>query len=315
MAAVLGIARTTRTCAGKRASSERIGTPAAIDTKQRVGRESVGHLVEHAIDDLRLDGQHDQVRRRRPARDCRLKVLMPYLASSSFRCSARTSLATICSAVTLLEASRPRISAPAMLPAPSMPMRWDFMRATLTQERRAEPGLRAARRVARRRTRARAARARGGARRTTRRCAEAPSAPCTSASQASPTCKQLLRRYAERARTHGERCADLACRCRCVPSRPRRRNQRDQPSSSTSSARWPSELEMMAIGTPRCAQLAHQLDHAGDGLTPQVLARLLFPQPGAELRRRARRGRRRPSAEPRIIARQATACPSLFFTP
>ena len=77
MAAVLGIARSTRAPAGKRASMARERDARGDRDDQRVRVELARHLLEHLVDDLRLHRQHDDVGPGQELGSCRVCVLMP----------------------------------------------------------------------------------------------------------------------------------------------------------------------------------------------------------------------------------------------
>ncbi len=137
MAAVLGMARTTRVPAGRRASMASMGTPAAMETTRSdsVSAAAMGARMRSTIWGLTA---MTMTSAQRASASLSVLVWMPYFWCSSARRSSLTSLARICSAVTVPDWSRPRTRAPAMLPPPTKPIflpairaAWSFMRGTL----------------------------------------------------------------------------------------------------------------------------------------------------------------------------------------
>ena len=120
-AATLGIVRTTREPGGSRASRAAMGTPAAMETTSWSFRTSgpmtvstlsttCGFTERTITDDARTSSWLSVVTR------------ILYRSASCLSRSLFTSLATIDEGLTSFDWMRPRISAPAMFPAPRKPM-------------------------------------------------------------------------------------------------------------------------------------------------------------------------------------------------
>ena len=122
IAAVFGIARTTRVPGGRRASIASIGTPAAIDTTTSVGERPapIGARMRSTICGFTATTITSA---QRATASLSSLASTPNLSWSSATRSGFTSVARICSFVTVLEWRRPRMRAAAMLPPPMKPMR------------------------------------------------------------------------------------------------------------------------------------------------------------------------------------------------